>query len=341
MASSPRRVASLLLVLAIPAAAPSALAAPVRHVVMEWSRDDPSCIGEADLTSMVERTLARSVFHSDAPPFAKVSGAVGRVGPDRFEARIALLGTDGRILAKRTLTTSGDCGRLDESVAVVVTLMIDGVEEEPSTLHIPAAPPRAVAEHAPPPAPGPPAPRPEPPAPRPPLALTLGLGAGLSSSLLPGFVPSFGFRGEVAVPGPVPIALTLRIHAPSSAVVAGVGGKFSAWTGEVAACPAWSKGRLRLGGCVGLAGGAIEGDYVNLIDGESRVRPLVLATVLPFVAAVRLAGPVWARAEAGAWFPLLRDPWGYLDARGEFEQVFRPAAVVPAAALTLELRAGS
>ena len=135
---SPRRIdASLPLVLAILTASPAVAATPVRHVVMAWSQDDPSCIGAIDLTSMVERTLARSVFHSDAPPFAKVSGAVGRVGPDRFEARITLLDMDGQILAKRTLTTPGDCGRLDESLAVVVTLMIDSVEEEPTPLHIP------------------------------------------------------------------------------------------------------------------------------------------------------------------------------------------------------------
>ena len=79
---------------------------------------------------------------------------------------------------------------------------------------------------------------------------------------------------------------------------------------------------------------------MNLIDGESHARPLLLATLLPF-AAVRLIGPLWVRAEAGAWVPLLRERWGYLGPRGGFEEVFRPAPVVPAATLTLELRAGS
>ncbi len=79
---------------------------------------------------------------------------------------------------------------------------------------------------------------------------------------------------------------------------------------------------------------------MNLSEGETHVRPLALATALPF-AAVRLAGPLWARAGAGAWFPLLREAWGYLDPQGAFQQVFRPAPVVPAATLTLEVRAGS
>jgi hypothetical protein len=274
---------------------------------------------------MVERTLARPVFHSDAPPFAKVSGGVGRVGAGRFEAHVMLHDAEGRTLATRTLTTPGECGRLDESIAVVVTLMIDGVEEVPAPLHIPAEPPR------PPPPPPPQAPR---------LALTFGLGGGLSSSLLPGIGASFGARGELAVGAFVPIAMTMRVHAPSSALVGGAGGRFSAWTAELAACPAWSKDRVRLGGCVGLGGGALEGSYVNLLEGESHVRPLVLATILPF-AAVRLAGPLWLRAEAGAWIPFLRERWGYIDPSGTFNEVFRPAPAVPAATLTLELRVGS
>src|ERR1700733_7802834 len=113
--SLPRRgVAVLPLVLASLGASPRAAAAPARHVTLAWSQGDPTCIAAERLASMVERTLARPVFQADAPPFAKITGAVGRVGPDRFEARVALIDMDGRILAHRTLTTPGDCGRLDE-----------------------------------------------------------------------------------------------------------------------------------------------------------------------------------------------------------------------------------
>jgi hypothetical protein len=332
MACTSRGAPALPLALAILTSSASLAAAPARRVELSWSQDDPACIGAASLSSMVEATLARSVFHADAPPSATVRGAIGKIAPGRYEAHIALLDAGGRVLAERTLTTDGDCARLDESVAVVVTLMIDGMEEAPAPLRVPAAPPR----------PGPPAPPAPPPGPPPSrVALAFGLGGGVSSSLLPGVSASFGVRGEIDAPGFVPIAATVRLHAPSSALVAGSqGGRFSATTGELAACPAWSRGRIRLGGCVGLAGGAIQGDQVNLVDGNSHPRPLVLATLLPF-AAVRLAGPLWARAEAGAWVPLLRERWGYVDARGVFEPVFRPAPVVPAAMLTLEIRAGS
>jgi hypothetical protein len=69
------------------------------------------------------------------------------------------------------------------------------------------------------------------------------------------------------------------------------------------------------------------------------VRPVVLLTLLPSVA-VRLVGPLWARAEGGAWFPLLVERWGFLGPHGTFEQVYYPYPV-PAGALTLELQTGS
>jgi hypothetical protein len=316
----PLRAAGPALLLAIVGAERTVVAAPVRHVALAWSQNDPTCIGAGELSSTVERTLGRPVFHSDAPTFAKVIGDVGRTGAGHFDAHLTLLDKDGKSLAERTLTTPGECGRLDESIAVVVTLMIDGVEDAPSPLQIPSAPPRRVAPDAPSPV------DPRPPA----LTLRLGLGAGLSSSLLPGIVASIGVRGEVAPRSFVPIALAVRVLPSSTATYNGGGGQFSAWVGDVAACPAWSSRQVRLGGCAGFGGGMLDGNEVNLSDGENHLRPLVLATLVPFVA-VRLTGPLWARLEAGAWFPLLRERWGYLDGRGAFVTVFRAAPVVPTA----------
>jgi hypothetical protein len=303
-----------------------AAAGPARRVDLAWSQDDPSCLDANDLTTVVERTLGRPVFHAEAEPSARVTGNVGRAGASRFEAHVALVAADGRVLAERWLATQQDCGRLDEAIALVVTLMIDSVEDKPTPLSISPLPVRA---EAPPPAP-----------PRAPIRLSLGLGAGFAWSLLPQATGSVDLRGEIARRGFVPIALTLRVYPFDSVLVGGVGGKFSAWTAELAACPAWSNDRVRLGACAGFAGGTIHGSELNLLDGESHVRPLVLVTLMPF-AAVRLGGPVWTRLEGGVWFPLLRDPWGYLNTRNAFVEIFRPGIVVPAAALTFEIQSGS
>jgi hypothetical protein len=303
-----------------------AVAGPARRVDLAWSQDDPSCLDAKDLTAVVERTLGRPVFHTDAVPSARVTGHVGRAGEGRFEAHVAIAAGDGKALAERMLATQGDCGRLDEAIALVVTLMIDSVEESPTPLTISPLPVRAAA---PPPA-----------ASRPPILLSLGLEAGFAWSLLPGATGSVGLRGEIAPRGFVPIALTVRAYPFDSILVGGVGGKFSAWTAELAACPRWSNDRVRVGGCVGFAGGTIDGSELNLLEGESHVRPLLLVTAMPFVA-VRLGGPVWTRLQGGLWFPLLRDPWGYLNTRNAFVEIFRPGVVIPAAALTFELQSGS
>lgn len=340
MISSPRAVASCSFALAALIRSRSVAAAPVRHVELAWSQDDAACLAAVDLAAMVERTLARAVFHSDDPPFAKVVGAVGRAGLGRFEARISLRDMQGTVLAERRLVTSGDCGRLDESVAVVVALMIDGMEETPAALHVADVPPRP-----PPPAPLPaPVPRERPPAPRenPPalVALTAGIGAGVASWRSPSVVASFALRTELTFRDFVPIALEVQAPQTSfSVLLQGSGATFTVSMADLAACPGWVLSRVRVGGCAGVGVGALSEAYVGVIDGESHVAPLVQLTVLPFVA-VRLSGPLWVRAEGGAWFSLVRQLW-YLESRGGMVELYRAAPVVPAGALTLELQMGS
>ena len=334
MTSSARAVASCSLALAALILSRSAAAAPVRHVELEWSQEDAACLAAVDLASTVERTLARSVFHSDEPPFARVVGAVGRAGPSRFEARITLRDKQGAVLAERKLVTSGDCGRLDESVAVVVALMIDGMEEAPAPLHVADLPPRPPARPAPPPVA---APRERPPGL---LALTAGAGAGVSWWRSQSAAASFTLRSELAFRDFVPIALAVQAPLrPFSALVHGAGANFTVTMAQIAACPAWSISRARVGGCAGVGVGALSEAYVDVIDGESHVVPLIQLTALPFVA-VRLAGPVWVRAEAGASFSLVRQVW-FLDSGGTVEQLYRAPPVLPAGTLTLELQTGS
>jgi hypothetical protein len=339
MRSSTRGAAWCPIALVSLATSRAVAAAPAGNVALEWSQEDPTCLASADLIATVERALARSVFRANEPAVAKVVGVVGRRGPGRFEARIVLRDRGGAILAERDLVTSSNCKRLDESVAVVVALMIDGMEEAPATLHVADQPPR------PPPAPAPPAPPPPPPAPHEKplrLGLTVGAGAGVSSWLWPGAVAWFAARSEVAVGSFVPIALTVRApQTPFLATVGDAGGRFTVASGELAGCPAWSTAHVRIGGCAGVGISVISGGYFgNLSDGEGHVRPLILMTLLPFAAA-HLAGPLWARVEGGAWVPLYRDAWGFNDYKGTPVQVYRPAPLVPAGALTLELQIGS
>lgn len=315
-----KSVASIALV-ALLLGASHAVAAPVRRVELRWSQSDAACIGSDALAATVERTLGRPVFHSEATPAATLSGEIAPSGRDRYEAKITLRGRDGAVISERVLSTEGDCQRLDESVAVVVALMVDGLEEAPAPLVVPKETPRPL------------------PPPRPPFGLALGLGGGASASLLPKIAAMFVLRGEIAPPDFVPVAVTMRVHAPSSATVDGIGGSFTAFTGEAAICPGFGSS-LRAGVCGGAGAGVLSGSPMGgLVDTQGFVRPLFFASVLPY-ASVRIAGRLWLRAEAGVTMPLSRERWGFVDA-GTYTEVHRAGVVVPMGALSVEFRTGS
>jgi hypothetical protein len=308
--------------------ASASAAPPTGPVALAWTRSDPTCIAEEDLANTVERTLARPIFQGGTAAIATVTGTIGEVEPGRFQAHITLTDKAGARLSERVLETDGDCERLDESVAVVVALMIDSLEVAPAPLVIPPKPlhaPLRATEATP----------------RPPsFTVALALGASVSSSFLPGVRPAAVLRGEVAARRFVPVGLTMRAHAPAQSLVDGSGGTFTSWSGEISACPTWAATRLRLGVCGGIGGGLMAGSAIGLTDGQNPVRPLVIASLLPY-GALRLTPPFWVRAEAGAWFPLLRESWGYLDRGVDYVEVHRPAVVVPTAGLAFEIRTGS
>lgn len=335
------RLAPFGVFVALLVAARSAHAEPVRHMELAWSTTEARCIGAEDLSKAVEHTLGRAVFHGDSPASAKIVGSVSqRSGaPEHFDARIRLLDAAGKTVSERELDTSGDCKRLDESIAVVITLMIDGLEEAPSALRVPPEPPRpAPQSSAPAPPPAPKVPPVPPPSDAP--VLSVGAGAGLSSSLLPGTAGAAVLRGAVAPQSFVPIAITARMFASSDATLGGAGGSFSAWDVEAAACPRWQRDNAALGACAGIGGGALSGRSLDLAAGQSHVRPLVVVPVLA-QGALRLYGPLWLRAEAGVLIPLLRERWGFRDAGGAYVPVFQPDPVAPTGSIGLELRTGS
>ena len=300
------------------------------HVSMAWSSEDRRCVDQVMLAATVERTLGRAVFGSDGPPEATVVGHARRLTSGQYSAHIALIGPNGSTLSERSITTKGDCRRLDESAAVVIALMIDSLGDRPSELVVPERPVRAEPapsnEQAPPRAVS-----------RPKLRIALGLGGGASAGFLPSVTPLALFRGEVEVPGLPPFALAMRAHATSAGLIAGAGGTFDAWSAESSLCPTWTRPSFRLGLCLGAGAGAINGAPSGLRSGHSRARPVVFVQALPSVA-IHALGPFWLRAEAGTWIPILREPWG-ISEPGGYVQVYQPGIVASIAALSAEIRA--
>ena len=306
------------------------VAARPHHVELSWTTEDHHCVDAATLAATVELTLGRPVFHDEGVPSATIVGHTSRSSSGDYSAQIALVATDGSTVSERSISTKGSCKRLDESVAVVIALMIDSVEDRPSELTVPVSPPRSdrVADDAVAPPPTAMSPR---------LRVALGVGGGASLGLLPSLTPFALFRGEGDWPGFPPLVLAVRADGASEARFQQAGGTFDAWSGELSLCPTWQGPTLRFSLCLGAGAGAVSGAPVGLQAGRTRVRPIVFALALPS-AAVHIAGSFWLRAEGGAMVPLLREPWGVVDPSGSYVEVYRAKVVAPMAALLMEIR---
>src|SRR3954471_2780913 len=132
-----------------PAAVPAA-AAPAPWAELDWQRgpDAERCISRDELARHTEAVLQHPVFSGQGPAAVRVRGGIGRDARGRWAATLALETADGRPLGTRELTSDGsDCRALDESVSVVLSLMVDvdraRLEMAMRPLAAPPAPPRA------------------------------------------------------------------------------------------------------------------------------------------------------------------------------------------------------
>jgi hypothetical protein len=304
-------------------AASAATAPPATRVALAWSSPDPTCVGAGALAQTVERTLRRPVFEPVAGEQATISGRVAAGTSGGYEATVTLQAADGALVSQRVLTTELDCPSLDDSIAVVVALMVDSLDEGSTALRVPEP-----ASHA-----------------RAQIGLAgFGVGVGASYGLLPGFAGMAVVRGDIRVGsvGSLPaFALALRLHTPADASAPGAGVTFTAWDAELATCPAITRSRVRGGVCLGAGAGTLDGSPTGaVLDAHGSLRPLLLVSALPY-GALRIVGGLWLRADAGVFVPLLRDNWGFQDASGKYVEVYRTSAVAPLASISLELRTGS
>jgi hypothetical protein len=117
----------------------------------------------------------------------------------------------------------------------------------------------------------------------------------------------------------------------------GAGARFAAYELAAALCPrAMTRDRLELVVCGGVRLGAIHARGLGLDATRAATRPRALAD-LAVGPRVRLAGPVWLVASAGASVPLVRDRFAYGDA-GSPVVVHRPWPLVPTFELGIALR---
>jgi hypothetical protein len=310
---------------------------------LNWVRlpGTEGCLSASDLAARVEKRLGRSVF---VPPGAADVAIEGRVElrPNKKGFRMVVRGVrrDGTEIGARELDSARpDCHALDDTVALVVALMID---------------PEADAPKPPPPAPDPPPPereivhervivheveRPLPPAPPSRLLVDAYAAGTLAFGRVPGTAPGLALAVRIG-PRNFPVEAALGTIPSGSLRSGDVSASYWLLEAGLAICPAvplGEGGRIELGGCAGARIGNVRMRGDGFASNAEVDRPLVDASLGPR-ALVVLAPPVFAIAGVTAVVPFVRQRTTYTASDGSQLLLYERAAVGAEAVIGVGVR---
>jgi hypothetical protein len=308
---------------------------------LEWTRGAGAegCVDQESLARRVDRQLARIAVVAPSDAGLVIRGRVERVreGAPGFRAQVSVTAKGGTPLGTRDLETErADCSALDDSLTLVVALLID-------------------PEHAL----GSPPPKEPPPAPPslPPTSEKSGVDAAdhgvtggsrpapwhaelfSSGALLVGLTPSPapGLRfGATLLPSWLPpVQLGVGWYWSESTAGAAEGGSFGLLEGSLDLCPPlFRTSRVRGSVCAGADAAAMRAQGFGFTHDQSHTQPM-LALEAGAQAVVHLAGPILATFGVRALVPLVRPDFVYADAAGSTPSIYQPAAVAAAGEIGL------
>ncbi len=311
------------------------------------------CIGASALEQAVEARLQRAAFlHHQATPL-RIRLRLARIGKRQWSAELRLEAANGGSLGERKLTTAAaHCSALDDSLALVVALLVDAPlgerERELEGKGEQAAPsqPAAPTERTTPsPLPAPKATLIDLPpntlAPRQPWRWEASLAASLALGLLPraGWGLELGVSAKPAT-GPE-LRLFLQGYAPRDAYGGPehAGAHFDALFVGLEVCPlAAELGTWRLAACAGQNLGRLHASAFGY-DQNSSANDLLYTLLARAVLLAPVLGRLSARLSARAEIPLSRPAFYYGARENNEATVFElsPALAVFEAGLSIAL----
>jgi len=311
------------------------------------------CLATGALQRAVEARLQRRIFVADSSAQLVIRLRLALRNQRQWTAELRLEDETGLNLGERTLTTSAPhCSALDDSLALIVALLVDAPLSDREQVQPISTGTRAVPESAAEPtarAPGSPstteATRIELPpstlAPRQPWRWEASAGATLALGLLPG--KAFGF--ELAVSGKAPRAPELRLfggaYAPREAYAGpgDAGARFAALFVGFEVCPFEGQLRsLRWSTCAGQSVAWLHAAAFGY-DQNSSTDRLIYALLARGALLLPLLGPVSAHLSARAELPLARPVFVYGTSENDQRSVFEmnPLSAVLEAGLSVAL----
>jgi hypothetical protein len=290
-------------------------------VELAWSRGAgaETCIDTGELAARVGATIGRPVLAlssadagtppSDAAP-PRLDGHVQPVGSGWIA--VVEVRSAGPALRREVALDAPDCRQLDEALVVVVALMAEAVVPTAPRLPLPV---------------------------REPVSVGIGPDLSVAVGMLPGVALGIGLATEVAIPPLWHLAAWAHGWPLSEALDDGSGGRLAAWTLGLGPCigPA-GREPASFFGCVGASGGVVYAQGVGLESAHTSARPYLQGEVRAGFR-LRIAGPVFARLEAGVGLPIARDSYEFTGSDGAPHVVFRTAPLVPLGRLAVEFRA--
>jgi len=312
--------------------------APPEAVRLEVEANEAtrSCLSGKALERSVERRLRREVFGEKAPYSLRVR--FERRG-ESWSAALELSDAEGPLGTRELSTEARHCSALDDSLALVVALLVDTPPERDPEPEPPSAP-------APQPARSPPprrAPTPleipaESYAPREPLRFGVRGSALVAAGLVPGLGLGAELAFELELPRGPRVLASLEALLARERTSPGGGAKFAARRAGLELCGlggTW--GALSLEPCVGQRVGWMTAEGFDFDENLETTR-LYYALVGGADARWELSGALQLSAGLRAEFPLTRDRFAERLPSGARDEVFRVAAVVGSGRIGLGAR---
>jgi len=318
-------------------AASSSAASERASTFLEWKRSAQAseCLDGDRFATAVEKALRRKVFVEVSRADLVISVALDHPAPERWSAAIDLEDRSGKRLGHRELSMrASQCAAIDESLALVVALMVD-VSRESVHAQAPVAP--VAAEHA----------KEESlPVParekglrghwQPMLYLLASARVGQLSGLGRGIT----MGGELSSPQGWSASISATAWAPAQTSIDDAGAKYRLVTADMNLCAVTrSASRADLSGCLGQQIGWLDsrafGFDVNRKQ-SGLVYDLTLRTRMTWWA----TSMVGLHLGLGAAFPLAQDEFYGRRADGSTVRLMSRPIVVPLADFGLGLRFG-
>jgi hypothetical protein len=303
---------------------------------LEWQRAEGAeqCIDRAGLERAVAQRLARDPFietGSDVVVRGKVLPLPDQSG---WSAELELSTTSGGRIGTRTIRTeAAHCSALDESLPLVLALMLDVPEDEVRRAEQSQAP-AAAAKPSPAPPPTTPIALPRTAhAPREPWRFRAAALASGALGLLPGAGLGVGLTLGVEPPTFWLTELDATFWLPRDADDNGEGARYRLLSFSLYLCPiAFESAPLRTDLCVGQRVGRLDADGFGFDRNRERAR-LIYDVGARARAWLTLAGPVGVLFGVGAEVPLARDRFFFTGADGREHELFRASPVIGTADL--------